>query len=237
MRPLEKYIAEGAAELGVCLPSDAFQAFNTYYDFLEEKNRVMNLTAIAGERDTARLHFLDSLAVAKYAPLKGSRVIDVGSGAGFPGVPLKIAVPDMRLTALDALGKRVEFLSELCERLGVDADCVHARAEEAALKPDMRDGFDFAVSRAVANLGVLCELCLPFVKVGGAFLAMKSTDTEDEINDAKSAIKTLGGKTEDVFDYKVPLTDIFHRLVIIRKTAPTPDGFPRRFTRIKKAPL
>lgn len=237
MNRLENLLTEGAGELGIDLAPDALRAFETYASFLEEKNRVMNLTAISGEEDTAKLHFLDCLAIVKCAELSGARVIDIGSGAGFPGMPLKIAIPQMRLTMLDALNKRVNFLSELCEKTGIQAECIHARAEEAALKLAMRDSFDYAVSRAVANLSMLSELCLPFVKVGGAFIAMKSTDTEDEINSAKSAIKALGASIEGVFDYKVPLTDIMHRAVVVRKTSPTPKGLPRRFAKIQKEPL
>ena len=152
-------------------------------------------------------------------------------------MPLKIAMPAMRLTMLDALNKRVTFLTELCEKTGVKADCIHARAEETALKPGMRDSFDYAVSRAVANLSMLCELCLPYVRPGGAFIAMKSVDTEDEINGAKSAIKALSASIEGVFDYKVPFTDVCHRAVVIRKNSPTPKGLPRRFAKIQKEPL
>jgi len=237
MSLFESIILEGAVEMGINLSPDALRAFVTYYELLEEKNRVMNLTAIEGEEDTAKLHFLDSLAVAKYADLKGVRVIDIGSGAGFPGIPLRIAVPEMRLTVLDALNKRIGFLAELCEKLGIEVECIHARAEEEALKSNMRDSFDYAVSRAVANLSILSELCLPYVKVGGAFIAMKSTGTESEINEAERAIKALGGQLEGVFDYRIPLTDIIHRIVLVRKKAPTPKGFPRRFARIQKEQL
>lgn len=237
MSLISELMTQGAGEMGITLSPDALRAFNAYYEYLSEQSKVMNLTAISGERDTATLHFLDCTALAKIADFEGARVIDIGSGAGFPGMPLKIVTPSMQLTMLDALRKRTDFLARLCEKAGVSAESVHARAEEQSLKAGWRDSFDIAVSRAVANLSMLTELCLPFVKVGGAFIAMKSTDSEEEINSAKSAIKALGGKIEMVVDYTVPLTDVIHRAVIIRKEQPTPKGLPRRFAKIQKEPL
>ncbi len=234
---LENILIKGADELGVSLPAGALGAFKTYYEFLEEKNRVMNLTAISGEEDTAKLHFLDCLSLLKMADFSGKSVIDIGSGAGFPGLPLKIAEESISLTALDALQKRIGFLNELCEKMGIESNCVHARAEEAALKPEMRESFDFAVSRAVSRLNILSELCLPFVKTGGMLVAMKSVGSEEEINEAKSALKILGAQIEKVVDYQIPDTDIMHRAVLIRKTGTTPKGYPRRFAKIQKNPL
>lgn len=234
---ITEFMTKGVETLGISPGPDAFRAFETYYEYLTEQSKVMNLTAISGEEDTATLHFLDCVALTEIADFAGKKVIDIGSGAGFPGMPLKIVQPTMKLTMLDALRKRTDFLARLCEETGVKADCVHARAEEQSLKAGWRDSFDFAVSRAVANLSMLCELCLPFVKVGGAMLAMKSVDSEEEINSAKSAIKALGGKIEKVVDYTVPLTDVTHRVVIIRKESPTPKGLPRRFAKIQKEPL
>ena len=234
---ITELMSKGVESLGLSPREDAFKAFETYYEYLSEQSKVMNLTAISGEEDTVTLHFLDCAALAKIADFEGKKVIDIGSGAGFPGMPLKIMEPTMKLTMLDALRKRTDFLARLCDETGVKAECVHARAEEQSLKQGWRDSFDFAVSRAVANLSMLSELCLPFVKVGGAFLAMKSVDSEEEINSAKSAIKALGGKIEKVVDYTVPLTDVTHRVVIIRKEAPTPKGLPRRFAKIQKEPL
>lgn len=230
-------LKSGLDELKIAYNDDILEKYRIYYEYLSEKNKVMNLTAISGWEDTVRLHFLDSLALLGYADFSGKKVIDIGSGAGFPGLPLKIACESMELTMLDALQKRVTFLGETIEKCGLTgAEAIHARAEEAAAKA-MRDSFDYAVSRAVARLSVLTELCLPFVKPGGKFIAMKSTDTEEEINEAKNAVKTLGGKIEKVVDYTVPGTDVVHRAVIIAKVSPTPKGYPRRFAKISKEPL
>ena len=231
-------LKKGMDELELSATDEICAGFGVYYELLEERNKVMNLTAISGEEDVTRLHFLDSLAVAAISDLNGKKIIDVGSGAGFPGLPLKIVFPDISLTMLDAQAKRVGFLDEVCRAAGLTgAEAVHMRAEEAAREKNMRDSFDAALSRAVARLNVLCELCMPFVKPGGVFIAMKSTDTEDEINEAKSAVKLLGGAIEDVRDYTVPTTDIIHRAVIIRKLRSTPKEYPRRFAKISKSPL
>jgi len=234
---LIEIVANGVAELGITLPPGAFASFRTYYNFLEKRGQEFNLTAITGEEDVAWLHFLDSIALLKLYDFKNAKVIDVGSGAGFPGVPLKIAEPSIRLTLLDATLKRVAFLSELCGIIELGATCIHARAEEAAYELNKRERFDIAVSRAVADLNVLCELCLPFIRVGGSFLAMKSVDTGDEINQANRAIEELGGELSVNFDYTVPGTDIARRVVHIKKTSKTPVLYPRRFVRIKREPL
>ena len=233
---LKRILKEGADNIGLALCDEQIEQFDNYHAFLVERNKVMNLTAITGEEETARLHFLDSIALLKICDFKGKSVIDVGSGAGFPGVPLRIAEPEIKLTMLDALQKRINFLSELCTEIGISAECIHARAEEAAAGA-MRDSFDFAVSRAVARLNVLCELCMPFVKVGGYFAAMKSVGSDDEIKEAARAIKLLGGRIEQQVDYPIPGTDVMHRVVLIKKVAPTPKGYPRQFAKIKKSPL
>ena len=208
----------------------------TFAQLLLEKNQVMNLTAITDPVDVVQLHLLDCAAVLTKAELKGKTVVDVGTGAGFPGMPLQILEPGAKLTLLDSLQKRIGFLQEVCDALGLTQTCcVHARAEEYAR--EHREQFDFATSRAVAALNTLCELALPMVKVGGAFLAMKSVDCDEELRQAKSAIAQLGGTVESVQDYTIPGTDVRHRLVIIRKIKPTPPAFPRAFARIKKNPL
>ena len=230
-------ITRGAKELGIDLPPGADAAFRSYFEFLQEYSRDVNLTAILGEEDVARLHFLDSLALLKVCGFTNARVIDVGSGAGFPGVPVKLAAQSVELTLLDATGKRVAFLSELCDVLGIGAKCVHARAEDAARYADMRECYDIALSRAVARLNILCELCLPFISVGGMFIAMKGADSDDEITEARSGIEMLGAQLQECFDYTIPGTDITHRAVLIRKTANTPEKYPRRFARIQKNPL
>lgn len=236
---IKEIMINGAESMGLTFDSVSAARFEKYYDLLVEKNKVMNLTAITEEDEVARLHFLDSMALFDIiTPFYGKKIIDIGSGAGFPGLPLKIFDSTIDLTMLDALAKRIGFLTEVRDSLGIDkTECIHARAEEAAMKPNMRDSFDYAVSRAVARLNLLTELCLPFVKPGGAFIAMKSVDTEDEINEAKNAIKTLGGRIESVYDYQIPTTDIIHRAVVIKKLSPTPKGYPRRFAKIQKEPL
>lgn len=229
---MEQILQAGLTELG--LPTTGTPALIRYSQLLVEKNKVMNLTGITEPREVATLHLLDSLALMKIAPLSGKKIVDVGTGAGFPGVPLKIALPESHVTLLDSLNKRIDFLKESCDALGLEnVDCVHARAEEFG----HREEYDYAVSRAVAALPVLCELCLPLVKVGGEFLAMKSSHTEDEINDAKRAIALLGGRIKEVVDYTIPTTDIVHRVVRIEKIAPTVKKYPRRFAQIKKQPL
>lgn len=235
---MKEILIKGAEELGIELSDESAEKLLKYAELLVKKNQVMNLTAITEEKDIAALHFLDSLAIMKYETMHGKKIIDIGSGAGFPGLPLKIADSSISLTLLDAQKKRVDFLTELCAELGTDGvSCIHGRAEETAMTLTMRDKFDFAVSRAVARLNVLCELCMPFVKKGGAFIAMKSVDSEEEINEAKAAVKKLGGKIEKVIDYPIPDTDVIHRLIIIRKETATPKGFPRRFSKIQKTPL
>ncbi|MCI9056201.1 MAG: 16S rRNA (guanine(527)-N(7))-methyltransferase RsmG [Oscillospiraceae bacterium] len=199
-----------------------------------ERNQVMNLTAITEPSAFAGLHLLDSLSLIPLAGLSSGTVVDVGTGAGFPGVPLAIALPEARVTLLDSLGKRIEFLRETCGALGLEnTRCVHARAEEFG----EREQFDWAVSRAVAPLPMLCELSLPLVRVGGRFLAMKSSHSQEELDEAGRAISILGGRVDWVKDYPIPGAEIQHRLICIEKTTPTPRKYPRRFSQLKKQPL
>lgn len=218
------------------LPTEGIPSLMRYAELLVEKNKVMNLTAITEPHDIATLHFLDSVAMLTLADLKGKKMADVGTGAGFPGMPLRIVEPSLRLTLLDSLNKRIDFLKEVCEDLGLnDVECIHGRAEEFAASH--REDYDVVTSRAVANLQMLSELCLPLVKVGGYFLSMKAVDSEQEVNDAKNAIKTLGGQIEKVVDYAIPGTDVQHRLIFIKKIKETPKKYPRAFAKIKKNPL
>lgn len=231
---MRETLERGLPELGV--DPAVIPALERFAGMVLERNKVMNLTAITAPRDVAALHLLDSLALLPLAALENERLVDVGCGAGFPGVPLAIARSGLEVTLLDSQKKRVDFLEEAREILGLEnAACVHRRAEEFAR--ERREQFDAAVSRAVAALPVLCELCLPLVKVNGRMLAMKSANSEEEINGAKRAVKLLGGQVEWVKDYQVPTTDVVHRLVCIRKVAPTPEKYPRRFALIKKQPL
>ena len=231
---METLLQNGLTALG--LPTENIPQLRRFSELLLEKNKVMNLTAITEEQDVANLHLLDSAAMLTMADFSGKKVVDVGTGAGFPGMPMRIVKKDFSLTLLDSLNKRIDFLKDCCRDLGfADVNCVHARAEEFAASH--RESYDFAVSRAVANLSVLAELALPLMKVGGQFLSMKSVDSEEEISAAKSAIKTLGGKISRVEDYTIPGTDVTHRVVVIEKISPTPAKYPRAFAKIKKQPL
>jgi len=228
-------LEHGADALGVKLPPEAYDSFEKYYELLEKHGRNVNLTAITGAEDVTRLHFLDSIALLKTADFSNAKVIDIGSGAGFPGIPLKIAEPSIDLTLLDATSKRIAFLSEACTSLGISARSLHARAEEAAHMADMRGRFDIAVSRAVAQLNVLCELCIPYVRVGGMFIAMKSVDCIAELDEARDIMAILGADSAEIYDYTIPGTDVTHRAILIRKTSDTPANYPRRFSKIKKS--
>ena len=231
---MQEILRHGLAELG--LDETKAKPLETFARAVLEKNKVMNLTAITDDADFARLHLLDSAALLNVADFRGKRVVDVGTGAGFPGVPLRILCPDVKMTLLDSTGKRIDFLREACAALGLTGvDCVHARAEEFAA--EHRESFDLAVSRAVAALPVLCELCLPLVKVGGQFLAMKSARSDGELEGAMDAITTLGGRLADVVDYAIPGSDVTHRVIVIDKTDKTPKQYPRQYGQIKKKPL
>lgn len=233
---MKDILEQGFAELGVSAPEASAGKLKAYYEYLEEKNKVMNLTAISGEEDVARLHFLDCAAMLGFVPLEGKRVIDVGTGAGFPGMVLKILSPSAEFVLLDSLNKRIDFLSELAEKLELKKiSCIHARAEEAAA--EMGGTFDVATSRAVARLNVLCELCLPLLKVGGVFAAMKGPDCSEELLEAENAIKLLGGRIKETVSYSIPGTDITHSIVIIEKIKPTHPKYPRKWAQIKKQPL
>ena len=233
---MEQLLRDGLTALG--LDPDAAPVLARYGELLLEKNRVMNLTAITDPEQAARLHMLDCAALVGLAELEGKTLIDVGTGAGFPGLPLKILVPSLEVTLLDSLNKRVDWLNEVISALGLTGvRAIHARAEEQALVPGFRDSFDLSCARAVADLRLLCELCLPYVKPGGRFLAMKSTGSGQELEEAGRAIRTLGGAVAAVENYPVPGAGVTHRLIQIEKRAPTPKGFPRRWAKAQKAPL
>jgi len=218
MTELTKILSDCAISAEISLTNAQLLQFELYAKQLLEWNEKMNLTAITAPCDIATKHFIDSLyGLAFIAP--DSKVIDVGTGAGFPGVPLKIARPDIRLTLLDSLNKRLNFLNAVTDTLKLTAvQTVHARAEDGASKKGkLREQFDVATSRAVSQLNVLAEYCLPYVRLGGRFLAYKGGDIKDELGVAKNAIKTLGGEVEEIFSYTIPNTDIHHSIVVIKK--------------------
>ena len=228
-----KTLTEGLPALELELDDQQARQLCAFGEAVVKQNEVMNLTAITQPDQVAKLHLLDSLSVLKTADLRGKRLIDVGCGAGFPGVPVKIACPEVRLTLLDSLGKRMAWLQQILPQLGVEAECVTARAEEFAAQ--RRETYDFATSRAVARLNILLELTAPFVKVGGAVLAMKGAAARDELAEAKNAISKLGLKLEAVEDF--PMDGTAHSVIVLRKVKPTPAQYPRRYAKIKQSPL
>ena len=230
---MEKTLREGLPGLRLVLSEQVQKTLCDFGRAVVEQNKVMNLTAITEPDQVAKLHLLDSLSVLSVQDMTGKKVIDVGCGAGFPGVPVKIACPEVELTLLDSLGKRMNWLETILPQLGVEANCVTARAEEAVAA--CRETYDIATSRAVARLNILLELTAPFVKVGGFVLAMKGTAAMEELEEAKKAIKTLGLKLEEVREF--PVDGTAHTVIVLKKVSPTPAKFPRRFAKIKQAPL
>ena len=226
-------LREGLPALGLHLPEQTLQTLCAFGEGVIKQNEVMNLTAITDPEQVAKLHLLDSLSILATADLKDKTVIDVGCGAGFPGVPVKIACPEAKVTLLDSLGKRMNWLESFLPQLGVSARYITARAEEAVAQ--QREQYDFATSRAVARLNILLELTAPYVKVGGAVLAMKGAAAAEELDEAKNAIRQLGLKVEQVKEF--PIDGTAHAVIVLRKTAPTPAKYPRRYAKIKQAPL
>ena len=234
---------KGLEQLSITLSGEQKQQFLTYYEYLVEKNKVMNLTAITEYEEVITKHFLDSLAVVKTSCFKpeklaGKRLIDIGTGAGFPGIPLKIAFPELEILLLDSLNKRINFLNEVTEMLGLTKiNTVHGRAEDYAKQKGYRESFDFCVSRAVANLSTLSEYCIPFVKQGGCFISYKSGSVDQELIQAEKAVKILGGQREEVVRFSLADTDMDRSFVVIRKAKPTPKKYPRKAGLPSKEPL
>ncbi len=224
---------DGLPQLGLALPQQTKERLCDFGYRVIRQNEVMNLTAITEPTQVAKLHLLDSLSLLSAVDLRGKTMIDIGCGAGFPGVPVKIACPEVKLTLLDSLGKRMAWLEQVLPELGVEAQCITARAEEAVVK--FREQYDFATSRAVARLNILLELTAPYVRLGGAVLAMKGAAAQEELADAQNAIRKLGLKVETV--HQVNIDDTSHGVIILRKIAHTPAQYPRRFAKIKQAPL
>lgn len=227
-----------AEKMGILLPEDGEALFSKYTDLLLSYNEVMNLTAITDRNEINIKHYLDSMAPLAFSLIPdGAKVADVGSGAGFPGVPLKIGKRDIRLTAIDSLNKRINFLETVKNELSLrDFDTIHLRAEEAGQNKDLRESFDVATSRAVANLSVLSEWCLPLVKVGGSFVALKGPSPEEEIEEAKTAVCELGGEFSGVYKVNLP-GNITHSIVLIKKISQTPSKYPRKPGKASKNPI
>ena len=226
-------LTQGLPQLGLELSEETKNTLCAFGEAVIRQNEVMNLTAITEPDQVARLHLLDSLSVLASRDLAGKKLIDVGCGAGFPGVPLKIACPSLQLTLLDSLGKRMTWLEQELNSLGIQASCVTARAEEAVSR--CREQYDVATSRAVARLNILLELTAPFVRVGGYVLAMKGAAAREELEESKNAIRQLGLKLEEVRDFPVEGTN--HSVIVLRKVSPTPPRYPRRYAKIKQQPL
>jgi 16S rRNA (guanine527-N7)-methyltransferase len=211
--------------------------FSTYFNLLVEWNEKINLTAITEPKEVAIKHFYDSITFLLHTDLKqGAKVIDIGTGAGFPGIPLKIMRPDIRLTLLDSLNKRLIFLKEVCESINIDAELIHKRAEEAGRNKELRERFDVATSRAVANMNTLSEYCMPLVKVGGNFVAMKGKNGREELVKAENAVKLLSGKVRKIDEFTLPIGDE-RTIIVIDKVKPCSKQYPRQGGKIKNSPL
>ena len=230
---MENALSRGLSQLGLSLDQATQEKLCAFGQAVIEQNKVMNLTAITEPAQVAILHLADCVSLLKVADLKGKKLIDVGCGAGFPGVPLKIACPEVELTLLDSLGKRMHWLEEILPTLGVEASYIIGRAEEAL--EGRREQYDFATSRAVARLNILLELTAPYVKVGGKVLAMKGAAAEEELLEAKGAIKKLGLQLEGIHTF--PLDGTAHNVMVFRKVSSTPSQYPRRYSKIKQSPL
>ncbi len=222
----------------ITLTENQYEQFQKYFELLAEWNEKMNLTAITDESGVALKHFADSLSLLNFVDIpQNSSLADVGTGAGFPGVVLKIARPDIKLTLIDSLNKRLVFLGEVCAQLGIDAELIHSRAEDGARDEKLRENFDFAVSRAVARMNVLSEYCLPYVKVGGAFCAMKGAQANEEFKESLNAINTLGGKLENKYFFELPENGGERAIAVVRKVKNTPQKYPRQSGKIKAKAL
>lgn len=232
-------LREQAEELGITLSDRQISQFDTYYEMLSEKNKVMNLTAITERDDVTVKHFVDSLALVKAdCGFSRQKVLDVGTGAGFPGIPLKIAFPELNVVLLDSLNKRVKFLEEVIEALELEnIKAIHGRAEDYARQKEYREQFDLVVSRAVANLSTLSEYCLPYVKVSGMFLPYKSGRIEEELNKGKHAVKLLGGEIKEVVSFVLPGTDMERTIIKIKKQKAAPKRYPRKAGLPSKEPI
>lgn len=222
----------------ITLTENQYEQFQKYFELLVEWNEKMNLTAITDESGVALKHFADSLSLLNFVDIpQNSSLADVGTGAGFPGVVLKIARPDIKLTLIDSLNKRLVFLGEVCAQLGIEAKLIHSRAEDGARDEKLRESFDFVASRAVARMNVLSEYCLPYVKVGGAFCAMKGAQANEEFKESLNANNTLGGKLENKYFFELPENGGERAIAVVRKVKNTPQKYPRQSGKIKAKAL
>ena len=227
-----------AEKMGIELSQNQLEKFDLYKKLLLEWNEKMNLTAITDDEGIAIKHFADSISVLPLIENKNASLIDVGTGAGFPGIPLKIANDGFKVTLLDSLKKRITFLEEVKKELGItNLECIHSRAEDGGRNADLREKFDYCVSRAVARLSVLSEYCMPFVAVGGYFISLKGPDAAEELTEAQKAISVLGGKVEKVVEITIPESDLKHCAVVIKKIKSTPKAYPRKAGTAAKKPL
>lgn len=232
-------LEEKLKKIDISINNRQKEQFLQYYDMMIETNKVMNLTSITDPVEVIDKHFVDSLAIHQIYDFSGNiSVIDVGTGAGFPGIPLKIVFPEIQIVLLDSLNKRIRFLNEVVESLNLSGiTCVHGRSEDMAQKQEYREKFDYCVSRAVANLSSLSELCLPFVKVDGKFISYKAGNSQEEINAAAPAVDKLGGKIEHISEFRLPDTDLERVFVEIKKICNTPKKYPRKAGTPVREPL
>ena len=233
----KKVLYEKVKQIGIELKEEQLEKFYLYMNILLEWNEKINLTAITNEEEIILKHFVDSLTINKYIE-EGKSIIDVGTGAGFPGIPIKILREDLKVTLLDSLNKRINFLNEVIEKINLkNIECIHGRAEEFGKNKNYREKYDFATSRAVANMSTLSEYLIPFVKIGGKVLAMKGDKAEEELEEAKKAIKLLGGKVENIDNFYLPDSDIKRNIIIIKKIEKTERKFPRKPGTPAKEPI
>jgi len=236
---IREILIDGCREYGIELDEKKVEQFILYMEMLKEWNQKINLTAITEDEEIVKKHFLDSVSILQSGVIKdGMSIIDVGTGAGFPGIPLKIVKPDLKVLLLDSLNKRIVYLDDVIKSLKLDGiETIHARAEELSRKKEYREKFDIACARAVANLNKLSEYCIPYVKIGGYFISMKGPSVNDEIEGAKNAIGTLGGNLEKVIDINLPGEAMEHKLVIVKKIKQTGEKYPRKYAQIEKKPI